>query len=756
MSEVVSDLLNRVTTDDPFSNLDILRLILFCGIVFSIVFAVLHLLTMLATRWGDRNAALKALACSLLVHVSCSMALILFADLPFTVAALPESGSAEERVKIDRLLLDSEIAVRSHESGNTPVWEKLAPDKTKLARLDYDSPELTPLESVERLPEDVAPADTEVSDVPDRTEAEPQAAIPEDHGQEDPIQTSSPAMKVNEQIAESRPERRPSRLARTQVPIARVGNAPTDVTREAVKGFTDRLAPVISPVRESPDMEASPDPRAVLTSSEPADSVKRRRGPAPSDPNVDDVGVPTENTDEGGPGGRSRPRFSRISPGRSPRRDPTSPVQRQRIARTTVPLSQDYDRVRVNPTRDAFGDSLEVRPAKPRFNARSNRRRVRIPTTYRLRSLENRLDTARRFGGTNESEQAVELSLRWLAAQQEPEGHWSARKYGSGQIDVVRIDGNNVDRRNAGKQADTGITALAILSFLGAGYTREEGRYADSVDRALDWLVRQQAVDGNFAGQSVHHARMYCHALATFAIAEAYALQSDQSVDTRLRAPLLQAVQFIISRQNPYDGGWRYRKGQDGDMSMFGWQLMALKSAELAGMRIPPHVRTGMARFLRKSALGQDGGLAAYRVAADRKHSRVTATMTAEALFCRQMLGYPPGSRANREAVSYMLEHLPAHSSLNLYYWYYGTLAMYQYGGEAWDVWNNNLRDLLVFEQRKTGEFAGSWDPRGPWGPYGGRLYSTTLSTLTLEVYYRFLPLYRMDEFNSPAARDGR
>ncbi|HBN74959.1 MAG TPA: hypothetical protein DD473_03875, partial [Planctomycetaceae bacterium] len=81
-----------------------------------------------------------------------------------------------------------------------------------------------------------------------------------------------------------------------------------------------------------------------------------------------------------------------------------------------------------------------------------------------------------------------------------------------------------------------------------------------------------------------------------------------------------------------------------------------------------------------------------------------------------------------------------------LYYWYYGTLAMYQFGGEEWNQWNGQVRELLIAKQRKQGPLAGSWNPDGPWGGYGGRIYSTALATLSLEVYYRFLPLYRIND----------
>lgn len=185
-------------------------------------------------------------------------------------------------------------------------------------------------------------------------------------------------------------------------------------------------------------------------------------------------------------------------------------------------------------------------------------------------------------------------------------------------------------------------------------------------------------------------------------------------------------------------------------MSMFGWQLMALKSAEIAGFPIPADAKQKMVQFLKDRSLGKKKGLAAYR-----SRMQPTPSMTAEALFCKQMLGILRTNPASQEAVEYLLKHPPKRSELNLYYWYYGTLAIYQYGGEPWRVWNESLRDQLIAEQRTSGDEAGSWDPKGPWGPYGGRVYSTALSTLCLEVYYRFLPLYqtggRYSQVQAPA-----
>ena len=216
-----------------------------------------------------------------------------------------------------------------------------------------------------------------------------------------------------------------------------------------------------------------------------------------------------------------------------------------------------------------------------------------IPSTYRLRKLSNRKESARQFGGNDHSERAVEASLGWLAKVQTREGYWDADAFGAGQ---VTVDESGVDRDHAGRDPDSGVTALTILAFLGAGYTHEEGKYADTVDRALRWLIGQQQPDGNFGLGAGHFAMMYCHGMATYAIAEAYGMQNDPTANVMLREPLVRGVRYILDNQNS-DGGWRYVKGQKSDMSMFGWQLMALKSAEIAGVTVPRNAKVKMVSF---------------------------------------------------------------------------------------------------------------------------------------------------------------
>ncbi len=352
-----------------------------------------------------------------------------------------------------------------------------------------------------------------------------------------------------------------------------------------------------------------------------------------------------------------------------------------------------------------------------------------LPQIYELRVSPDRLRAAIGHGGTRETETAVVAALAWLATNQNADGRWNGRRLEAGRGTV--IDGQ--ERRDAGTQADTGLTGLSLLAFLASGHTHREGEHREQVRRGIDFLITVQAADGNLGGQGTIYEKMYCHAMATFALSECCAM----SQDDRLREPVQRAINYTLRAQQPGGGGWRYQPREQGDMSQLGWQFMALKSAELAGIPIPPETRQGMLRFIGSVTSGKHGGLAGYRPG-----HRATRTMTAEALVCRQFLGLQRSNPACDEAGDFILAELPGQREPNFYYWYYGTLAMYQLQGERWQRWNEALQTALVGSQRTEGRLAGSWDPDPVWGTCGGRAYSTALGTLCLEVYYRYLPFY--------------
>jgi hypothetical protein len=397
-----------------------------------------------------------------------------------------------------------------------------------------------------------------------------------------------------------------------------------------------------------------------------------------------------------------------------------------------------------NPLRDPGGEAATLPPesepppaaadAGEQFTAAASGvpRRLgdgqEVPQPLRARVAADRLKAAQPFGASPRTEAAVAAALEWLASAQSADGRWDADAFGAGR--ETRTLGH--DRRGAGAQADTGVSGLALLAFLGNGETHLEGKHREHVQRGLEFLLASQAGNGSLAGNSEFFAAMYSHGIATLALSEAYALSGDE----RLLPGLRRALQYTIDSQH-HGGGWRYQPYDAGDMSQFGWQLMALKSAELGGIPVPSTTRLRMTSFLRSCSSGRSRGLASYRPG-----DRVSRTMTAEALACRYFLAAENGPAAIDEAAAYLLEERPGEGAANYYYWYYGTVALFQRQGDDWTRWNTALQGELLARQRWDGAAAGSWDADDQWGGYGGRVYSTSLAALSLEVYYRYLPLH--------------
>jgi squalene cyclase len=357
---------------------------------------------------------------------------------------------------------------------------------------------------------------------------------------------------------------------------------------------------------------------------------------------------------------------------------------------------------------------------------------------YSLRDAPGRLGLVTQQGGSGRTESAVSDALRWLASAQARDGRWDADEHGAGQEQLVL----NQNRGGAGRNADTAVSALALLAFLGAGHSHVHGDYQDTVRRGIDFLLRSQAADGSLFGESTLYAQMYCHAMATFALAEAQAMTGDQ----RLEPAVKKAVHFSIAAQNPSVGGWRYRPGDSGDTSQLGWQLMALASAERAGVAIPANTWARVARFLTIVRRGPHGGLASYR-----PDGPASTSMTAEALYCRLLLSDLTGDAvdetASREATDNLLASLPTAERVNLYYWYYATLALHhrhaqnERAAQAWQTWNDAMVTAIIATQVSDGPNAGSWKMNTIWGGYGGRIYTTAMATMCLEVYYRYAPV---------------
>jgi hypothetical protein len=347
--------------------------------------------------------------------------------------------------------------------------------------------------------------------------------------------------------------------------------------------------------------------------------------------------------------------------------------------------------------------------------------------------LDGRMEGRRRalvdaFGGSDATEAAVARALEWLAKQQD-------RKDGLWSLQGPYADGGSQENRLA-------ATAMALLAFQGAGHTPREGRHRRVVERGWKALIAKQLPDGHFDFTPpipAHHA-LYSHAQATIAACELYGM-TKRGGDAD---PARRAVAYAVAAQGR-NGGWRYDPGQDGDMSVTGWYVMALKSAEMAGIDVPAASFAGIASFLDSVAV-QDGTRYGYRREAPQRPAvQVTDAISAEGLLCRQYLGW----RRDDPRLVAGLERLLAAKFIDFendkdaYAWYYVTQVAHHAGGDAWRRWNDRTKEVLPVVQVEKGAEAGSWDPSlDKWGHIGGRLFMTCFCTYMLEVYYRHLPLY--------------
>jgi hypothetical protein len=351
---------------------------------------------------------------------------------------------------------------------------------------------------------------------------------------------------------------------------------------------------------------------------------------------------------------------------------------------------------------------------------------------FGFRGKGHREALAGAFGGTKASERAVGAALNWIHRHQTSLGKWS--------LDFRHQCKNGVCTGSGSIRSDEAATAMALLPFLAAGQThKSKGPYQQTISKGLAWLIKQQTLDGDLAPNS--DQPMYAHGLATLALCEAYGMTRDEHIGSAAR----KAVAYIERAQNPSTGGWRYHPGQPGDTSVTGWQVMALKSAQLAGLPVSSLVFDNAKKWLRSVAKGEHLGLYSYQ-----PYDNVTPTRTAIGMLCTQYLGIDPKDPAMLEGKQYLLENLPDDQLMrNTYYWYYATLVMHNFGGQEWDVWHRKMRRILILSQEKQGCATGSWDPLEPtldiWGEKGGRLMVTAFDALTLEVYYRYLPIFQTD-----------
>ncbi len=354
----------------------------------------------------------------------------------------------------------------------------------------------------------------------------------------------------------------------------------------------------------------------------------------------------------------------------------------------------------------------------------------------------------------------VRRGLEWLAHHQNPDGHWSAAAFdaecGNQGDDVICSGSGN-------PMHDVGVTGLALLAFLGAGNTDKHGEFRDNVHRGLKYLADVQQSDGNFADpNSGQHT--YDHLLATLAFLDAY---GHSRLNRHLRRPALDGLRYVERIRNP-GGAWRYADfhpemgdpTRRNDTSVTGWAILVLATARDAGLPIDETALEDALLFLDEMT-DPSTGRTGYTRPGERP-ARLSGkealwpetqseALTAVALMAR-IFADPelkrPGHRELVDRGARLIASMPPTWNADepgrrdFYFWYYGTYALFQYQDvdkQPWLAWEARMADAIAAHQHLDGERRGSWDPElGPWGHVGGRVYSTAILTLALEVYYRY------------------
>jgi hypothetical protein len=406
-------------------------------------------------------------------------------------------------------------------------------------------------------------------------------------------------------------------------------------------------------------------------------------------------------------------------------------------------------------------DISDLKPANLPIEALAAGPSVNVPLAGPLagRSKSGRKSSVTKYGGTAGSESAVGAALAWVAKHQMADGGWS--------FDHSAVQGCSCGNPG-GHEHRTGATGFALLTLMGAGQSFVDGEYKGNVQAGIMFLLnslnlKPSGYSADLLG-GAGHGGIYAHGIATSAICEALAMnnayiaamRNDKELELTsadgkrvtmshllknqrtLRDGAQLALNYTVQHQSPTTGGFGYTPKSKGDTSILGWQVMGLTSGKMAHLEIPQNCWAGCANFLDTV---QDGGGAYYGYSSKSRKNSTTAI----GLLCRMYQGWAKSHPPFVQGVKYLSRTGPAAN--DMYYNYYATQVVFHWGDDGkedlWTKWNTVMRDRLVKTQRRDGHQAGSWDMADAHGAKGGRLYMTCLAAMTLEIYYRKLPIYK-------------
>ncbi len=299
-----------------------------------------------------------------------------------------------------------------------------------------------------------------------------------------------------------------------------------------------------------------------------------------------------------------------------------------------------------------------------------------------------------------EVEQAVEKGLACLAKTQTADGSWPDQ-YGKSPA----------------------VVGLALMAFMAHGDVPGRGKYRETMDKAVDYILSNAQENGLIARAGSQP--MYDHGFATLALAEVYGMSERKDIERAL----FMAVRLIERVQNER-GGWRYQpRPADDDITVTGCQLMALRAARNAGVNVRSSVvRKGMDYV--KSCARPDGGFA-YQPGGVSGKAR-----TGIGILLLQLLGESDSDLVTKGS-GYLLQNPPQAGENYFYYGlYYCSQAMFQKGGEDWQLWRKKMLETVLPIQNEDG----NWPTRGS---SGGQTYATAMAILALEVEWKLLPIFQ-------------
>ncbi|HUR53610.1 MAG TPA: prenyltransferase/squalene oxidase repeat-containing protein [Gemmataceae bacterium] len=322
-------------------------------------------------------------------------------------------------------------------------------------------------------------------------------------------------------------------------------------------------------------------------------------------------------------------------------------------------------------------------------------------------------------------EDAVDPGLVYLAKSQHQNGSWSA------------------ELGNARSPGDPALTALSVMAFMSAGHVPGEGKYGPVVERGIRFVLDSQQPNGLIALAEAGYVEMYSHGVCTLMLAEAAGMTDGKTAD-ELKDKLVKAVKVILKAQRDSTrdaGGWRYQIiGFDADLSVTGWQLMALRAAHNLGCDVPQDRVKAAVEYTKKCHDPRSGGYA-YTIGGN-----VTPACTGTGILSLELSGKE--FHKTHEALrggAYLLQHPPDLTQPHFFYGaYYTSQAMFQLGDNYWAEFRPKLHALLLksIPQRANGAWYGRGFDDATYGP----AYCTAMAVLALTVEYRFLPIYQRDE----------